>query len=123
VSLAETQTAGRKTDLGTFHGAENGPQMTEVDVVLPEGVAEPTTKLASASSSPKQSKPSADDVEQQVTTVEDDEEQVVEEQQEEDEHLPEDPSNEKLELLSAGGKDIIKRMLPRHLHKLQWPTR
>lgn len=82
--------------------------MTEVDVVLPEGVAEPTTKLASASSSPKQSKPSADDVEQQVTTVEDDEEQVVEEQQEEDEHLPEAPSNEKLELLSAGGKDISK---------------
>lgn len=82
--------------------------MTEVDVVLPEGVAEPTTKLASASSSPKQSKPSADDVEQQVTTVEDDEEQVVEEQQEEDVHLPEAPSNEKLELLSAGGKDISK---------------
>ncbi|XP_017071377.1 MOG interacting and ectopic P-granules protein 1 [Drosophila eugracilis] len=75
--------------------------MTEVDVVLPEGVAEPTTKLASASNSPKQSKTSADDDEQRVRTED-------EEEQQEEEHLTEAPSKEKLELLSTGDKDIAK---------------
>ncbi|XP_017127479.1 uncharacterized protein LOC108146137 isoform X1 [Drosophila elegans] len=80
--------------------------MTEVDVVLPEGVAEPTTKLASASSSPKQSKASAaldvDDDERRVRT-EDDAEQVAEEEQVEEE-LP--PAKEKLDIISSGDKDI-----------------
>jgi len=86
--------------------------MTEVDVVLPEGVAEPTTKLASASSSPKQSKTSAS-----VAAADDDErvgteavviEEEEDHEQQKEEHLTEAPSKEKLELLAAGDKDIAK---------------
>ncbi|KAH8349707.1 hypothetical protein KR084_004433 [Drosophila pseudotakahashii] len=80
--------------------------MTEVDVVLPEGVAEPTTKLASASSSPKQSKtssastPDDDDEKLAVAT-----EKVVEEEQPEQVKEQDEPaSKEKLEL----DKDIAK---------------
>ncbi|XP_016966041.1 uncharacterized protein LOC108035121 [Drosophila biarmipes] len=88
--------------------------MTEVDVVLPEGVAEPTTKLASASSSPKQSKTSAsapaDDDEQRTEAVSD--ELVIEEdeehEQQKEEPLTEPPSKEKLELLASGDKVIAK---------------
>nr|XP_016934325.1 uncharacterized protein LOC108013148 isoform X1 [Drosophila suzukii] len=86
--------------------------MTEVDVVLPEGVAEPTTKLASASSSPKQSKTSAS-----VAAADDDErvgteavviEEEEDHEQQKEEHLTEAPSKEKLELLASGDKDIAK---------------
>ncbi|XP_016991648.2 uncharacterized protein LOC108053486 [Drosophila rhopaloa] len=74
--------------------------MTEVDVVLPEGVVEPTTKLASASSSPKQSKTSAVNDEQR-DRAEGEENQV-------EEHEEELPSKEKLDLISTGEKDISK---------------
>ncbi|XP_017011677.2 uncharacterized protein MEP-1 isoform X1 [Drosophila takahashii] len=78
--------------------------MTEVDVVLPEGVAEPTTKLASASSSPKQSKNSPDDddekCEKRVVATE----KLAEEEEEEVKEQEKPPSKEKLQL----DKDIAK---------------
>ncbi|XP_017057960.1 uncharacterized protein LOC108099132 [Drosophila ficusphila] len=73
--------------------------MTEVDVVLPEGVAEPTTKLASASSSPKQTKTTAEDDEHRLRAEDEEERRPAGEQK-----VEESPPTEKLE--PAGDKDL-----------------
>ncbi|XP_034657228.1 uncharacterized protein LOC117894347 isoform X2 [Drosophila subobscura] len=85
--------------------------MTEVDVVLPEGVAEPTTKLASASS-PTRAKADIEESSTEAVELVDDEEKAESETEPEPEPEPraaaEPEPAAKEAKMSSGDKEITK---------------